>query len=62
MPVPIALGSVSYPKWIVKNGDIPDGLVGDDDLGPVLHFVGDGLELRGHDFDGLASLALLLET
>lgn len=39
--------------------DGPDGLVGDDDLGPVFHDLCDGAELGGDDFEGLVGFALL---
>lgn len=38
---------------------LPDGLVGDDDLGPVFDLCGDGFELGGHDVNGLVGFALL---
>lgn len=38
---------------------VPDGLVGDHDLGPVLDLVRNGLELGSHDIDSLVRLALL---
>lgn len=38
---------------------LPDRLVGNNDLSPVLHFVGNGLELCSHDFDRLSRLTLL---
>jgi len=37
----------------------PDGLVGDDDLAPVLDLLGDGGKLGNDDLHGLAGLALL---
>jgi hypothetical protein len=37
----------------------PDGLVGNDDLAPVLDLLGDGAELVGDDLDGLVGLSLL---
>jgi hypothetical protein len=39
--------------------DIPDGLVGNDNLAPVLDLVGNSLELLGDDLDGGAGLTLL---
>lgn len=42
-----------------RGGNVPDGLIGNDNLRPVLDLVGNGLELRGHDLDGLAGFALL---
>jgi hypothetical protein len=43
-------------RWI-----IPDGLVGDDDLVPLLlaQLLGDSVELAGNDLDGLVGLTLL---
>ena len=43
----------------LAGADGPDGLVGDDDLGPVLDLVSDGVELADDDVDGLVGLALL---
>jgi len=37
----------------------PDGLVGNDNLAPVLDLLGDGAELVGDDLDGLVGLSLL---
>jgi hypothetical protein len=37
----------------------PDGLVGNDNLAPVLDLVRNSLELLGHNVDGLARLTLL---
>lgn len=45
--------------WETRWANSPDGLVGDDDLGPVLDLGGDGLELVDDDLDGLAGLPLL---
>jgi hypothetical protein len=42
--------------WCV---DSPDGLVGNDDLAPVLNLVGDSLELLGDNVDSGAGLPLL---
>lgn len=39
--------------------DRPDGLVGHDDLAPVLHLLGHRTQLRGHDVDGLVCFPLL---
>lgn len=39
--------------------DAPDGLVGNDNLAPVLDLVRDSLQLLGDNVDGLARLALL---
>jgi hypothetical protein len=39
--------------------DGPDGLVGDDDLAPVLNLLADGGELVDDDLHGLAGVALL---
>lgn len=39
--------------------NIPDGLVGNDNLAPVLDLLGNSLELLGDDLDGGAGLALL---
>jgi hypothetical protein len=49
---------------LLSGGDLasangPDGLVGDDDLAPVLNLLGDSTELVGDDFDGLVGLSLL---
>lgn len=38
---------------------VPDGLVSDDNLGPVLYLARNSLELPGNDRDGLVGLALL---
>lgn len=40
---------------------VPDGLVGDDDLSPLLlgELLGGGVELPGDDVDGLVGLTLL---
>jgi hypothetical protein len=43
----------------LAGADGPDGLVGDDDLAPVLHLLADGRELVDDDFHGLVGLALL---
>lgn len=43
----------------LAGADGPDGLVGNDDLAPVLDLLGDGAELVGDDFDGLVGLSLL---
>lgn len=37
----------------------PDGLIGDDDVGPILDLLGHSAQLPRHDVDGLASFALL---
>ena len=39
--------------------DAPDGLVGNDNLAPVLDLVRNSLQLLGNNVDGLARLALL---
>lgn len=41
---------------------VPDGLVGNDDLGPLLlgELLGGSVELAGNDFDGLVGFTLLL--
>ena len=41
--------------------DVPDGLIGNDDLGPLLlgELLGGGVELAGYDFDGLVCFTLL---
>ena len=52
-------GCTNLGRGDLAGADGPDGLVGDDDLGPVLDDVGDGLELAGDDGDGGAVLALL---
>lgn len=61
MPVPMALECVSKSISCGAGEIVPDGLVGDDNLGPLLlgELLGDGVELAGDDVDGLASLALL---
>lgn len=43
------------------NGFIPDGLVGDDDLSPLLlvQLLGGSVELAGNDLNGLVGLTLL---
>lgn len=43
----------------LAGADGPDGLVGNDDLAPVLDLLGDGTELVGNDVDGLVGLSLL---
>lgn len=42
--------------------DSPDGFVGNDEVLPLLgrENGGNGVELSGHDVDGLAGLALLI--
>lgn len=42
-------------------GDSPDGLIGNDDLLPLLlgKFLGDSSKLPSNDVDGFASLTLL---
>lgn len=61
---PLADGGVDL-LGLLGGGDLagadgPDGLVGDDDLGPVGADLGlEGVELLGDDGDGLAGLALL---
>lgn len=37
----------------------PDWLIGNNNLRPVLHLIGNGLELLCYDLNGLAALALL---
>lgn len=59
MPVPIALVHVSLFQIAVFECDLPDGLVGNDDLAPVLDLVRNSLELLGDDVDGGAGLPLL---
>lgn len=49
---------------LLSGGDLagansPDGLVGNDDLAPVLDLLGDSAELVGDDLDGLVGLSLL---
>lgn len=58
LPVPMALQKLAL-KTRAKRANSPNGLVGNDDLGPVLDLGSDGLELVDDDVDGLASLALL---
>jgi hypothetical protein len=43
--------------------DSPDGLVGNDDLGPLLlgQLLGGGVELTGNDLDSLVGLTLLYD-
>lgn len=45
----------------LAGSDGPDGLVGDDNLGPLLlgELLGGGVELAGDDGDGAVGLALL---
>jgi hypothetical protein len=43
----------------LAGADGPDGLVGDDDLAPVLDLLADGSKLTDDDLHGLASVALL---
>ena len=43
----------------LAGADGPDGLVGNDDLAPVLDLLGDSAELVGNDVDGLVGLSLL---
>lgn len=43
----------------LAGADGPDGLVGDDDLAPVLDLLGDGGELGNDNLHGLVGLALL---
>lgn len=43
----------------LTGADGPDGLVGDDDLGPVADLLLEGGKLGGDDLEGLAGLALL---
>lgn len=50
--------SIRVPR-LKGDGDSPDGLVGDNDLRPVLDHGSNGPELVGDDFDGLARLTLL---
>ena len=59
LPVPIALVHVSLFHIAVFERDLPDGLVGNDDLAPVLDLVGNSLELLGDNVDGGAGLPLL---
>lgn len=44
--------------------DGPDGLVGDDDLGPFVlgEALSDGIELSGDNFEGLVGFALLFRS
>lgn len=39
--------------------DGPDGLIRDDNLGPIFRLGRDGFELRGHHFNGLVAFPLL---
>jgi hypothetical protein len=56
----MALLCVSHCGWVrCLRFNAPDGLVGNDNLAPVLDLVRDSLELLGDDLDGLASLTLL---
>lgn len=43
----------------LAGADGPDGLVGNDDLAPVLDLLGDSAELVGNDVDSLVGLSLL---
>lgn len=64
MPVPIALEEkcyklISYAFILLVF--LPDGLVGDDNLGPLVlaQDLGGSVELAGDDLDGLVGLTLL---
>jgi hypothetical protein len=54
-------GCMSVIGRMLKDGgrDSPDGLVGNDNLAPVLDLVGNSLKLLGNDLDGVTRLALL---
>lgn len=55
------LGLLGGSNLAGANG--PDGLVGDDNLSPLLlgQLLGGGVELTGDDLDGLVGLALLYD-
>lgn len=54
---PLAFGQISQCK---RNGTVvPDRLISNDNLAPVLHLVRDGLELRGDNLNRLVRLPLL---
>jgi hypothetical protein len=55
----MALVHVSLFQIAVLERDLPDGLVGNDDLAPVLDLVGNSLKLLGDNVDGGAGLPLL---
>lgn len=55
----MALIRVSHVRWGFVWSGSPDGLVGDDNLAPVLDLVRNSLELLGDDVDGGAGLPLL---
>jgi hypothetical protein len=59
LPVPMALIHVSVARALCQVWNSPDGLVGDDDLAPVLDLVRNSLELLGDNVDGGAGLPLL---
>lgn len=51
-----------YIKGKEKHKNLPDRLVGNDNLVPLLlaQLLSGGIELAGHDFDSLVGFALLL--
>ena len=55
----MALVHISLSQITVIERGLPDGLVGNDDLAPVLDLVGDSLKLLGDNVDGGAGLPLL---
>lgn len=61
LPVPMALFDVNtlFLQQSSAKCDSPDGLIGNDNLAPVLDLVGYRLELRGNMADRLALLPLL---
>ena len=62
MPVPMALFQLLMVGcWAGGARYVPDGLVGNDDLGPLLlgELLGGGVELAGYDFDGLVCFTFL---
>lgn len=59
LPVPMALGYVSYRDLLGLKINSPDWLVSHNNLRPVLNLLCNSLELSGHDINGLSSLTLL---
>ena len=62
LPVPMALGYVlggCRREAGHSEKDVPDRLVGNDNLRPVLNLLCDGLKLARDDLDGLVGLSLL---
>lgn len=66
LPVPMALQKtqkLDLFRGQGGEGNAPDRLVGNDDLGPffLAQDLGDGTELSGDDLDGLFGLTLLYD-